>query len=26
MMDSKSLRFHKKYWGHISDVIERNAE
>jgi putative glutamine amidotransferase len=26
MMDSKSLRFHKKYWGHISDVIDRNAE
>ena len=26
MMDGKSLRFHKKYWGHISSVIQRNAE
>jgi len=26
MLNSKSLRFHKKYWGHISDVINRNAE
>ena len=26
MMDSRSLRFHKKYWGHISAVIDRNAE
>ncbi len=26
MLDSKSLRFHKKYWGHISAVIRHNAE
>lgn len=26
MLNSKSLRFHKKYWGHISDVFNLNAE
>ena len=26
MLNCKSLRFHKKYWGHISAVIDRNAE
>jgi putative glutamine amidotransferase len=26
MLNCRSLRFHKKYWGHISDVIDRNAE
>jgi putative glutamine amidotransferase len=26
MLNCKSLRFHKKYWGHISSVIKRNAE
>ncbi len=26
MLNRKSLRFHKKYWGHISGVIDRNAE
>jgi len=26
MLNCKSLRFHKKYWGHISEVIDRNAE
>jgi putative glutamine amidotransferase len=26
MLNCKSRRFHKKYWGHISAVIKRNAE
>lgn len=26
MLDKMSLEFHKKYWGHISDVIRKNAE
>lgn len=26
MLNRKSLRFHKKYWGHISSVIRRNSE
>lgn len=25
MLDKKSLRFHKKYWGHISSVIKENT-
>ena len=26
MLNCQSRKFHKKYWGHISDVIDRNAE
>jgi len=26
MLNCRSLRFHKKYWGHISSVIKLNAE
>ncbi|MFN2313718.1 MAG: gamma-glutamyl-gamma-aminobutyrate hydrolase family protein, partial [Bacteroidales bacterium] len=26
MLDKKSLKFHKKYWGHISAVIRKQAE
>ncbi|MDX9774154.1 MAG: gamma-glutamyl-gamma-aminobutyrate hydrolase family protein [Bacteroidales bacterium] len=26
MLDKKSLRFHKKYWGHISSVIMENTK
>ncbi len=26
MLNCGSLRFHRKYWGHISDVIDRNAD
>jgi putative glutamine amidotransferase len=26
MMNRKSLKFHKKYWTHISDIIEMNAK
>ncbi|MRR18907.1 hypothetical protein EG827_01810 [bacterium] len=26
MLDKKSLQFHKKYWGHISAVIKKQAE
>ena len=26
MLNCRSRRFHKKYWGHISSVIKRNAE
>jgi putative glutamine amidotransferase len=25
MLDKKSLKFHKKYWGHISAVIKKNV-
>ncbi len=26
MLNGQSRKFHKKYWGHISDVIDRNVE